>query len=224
METVTRLRSNSLFVWRTLGRYRIVSVALLIGLLGVAAYAHFKHPVLKNFAHGSAAEIANLKASWSKGEIIVFVRHAERCDQSDATCLSAKDGITTRGSDAARDVGKEFERLGLDNTDVYASPLARTTQTAAFMFNREVDTRTWLADCRATMLTNAIKHKAVGRNLVLVTHSDCIREVEKGLKVFLPAKPAYTSSLFISLGENTHPHALGFIDAAPFAADFKHEW
>ncbi|MDB6049195.1 MAG: phosphoglycerate mutase family protein [Pseudomonas sp.] len=222
MENVTRIRSSSLFIGRIVWRYKVVSTLLLIGLLSSTAYFLLKHPALRNLGHGSAAEIANLKASWNKGEIVVFVRHAERCDQSNATCLSVKEGITARGSDTAREVGEEFQRLGLNNTDVFSSPLPRTKQTAAFMFHREVETQTWLADCRIKMLANAIKHKAAGHNLILVTHSDCIREVEKSLKVSLPGKPAYTSSLFISLSAtNTRPHALGFVDASAFAADFN---
>jgi len=223
MENMTSIRLNTKLIKRMRGRYTFVSLALLVVLLSVAAYSIVKKPTLMNFAHGTVADISNLKAAWAKGDLIVFVRHAERCDQSTADCLGLKDGITVRGSEAARGVGKEYQLLGLESTDVFASPLPRTSQTATFMFDRPVATQTWLADCRATLLINSIKHKVAGRNLILVTHSDCIREVEKGMKVVLPGKPAYTSSLFVSLGaKDSYPHALGFVEAAPFAADFKH--
>jgi phosphohistidine phosphatase SixA len=221
MENIPGVRLSSRFVGRMRVRYIIISIVLLVALLCATAYSLLKHPTLLNFAHGTAADVAGLKAAWAKGEIIVFVRHAERCDQSDASCLSAKDGITVRGSDEARGVGKEYQRLGLQSTDIFSSPLTRTTQTATFMFEHAVATQEWLANCRMTLLANAIKQKVVGRNLILVTHSDCIREIERDLKIKLPHKPAYTSSLFISLDEkNTAPHALGFIEAAPFSADF----
>lgn len=221
MENVTGIRSSAHLIERIRNNYKYVCLALLLALIGIAAYAMLKHPTLKNFAHGSVADISGLKAAWGKGELIVFVRHAERCDQSSADCLGAKDGITVRGSNEAQAVGKEYERLGLESTDIFSSPLARTTQTATFMFGHAVATQVWLADCRISLLTNAIKHKTPGRNLILVTHSDCIREIERGLQIKLPHKPAYTSSLFISLGNlSAGPKALGFMDAAPFSAGF----
>lgn len=40
--------------------------------------------------------------------VVVLFRHAERCDRSDNTCLSDSTGITVKGAQDARALGKAF--------------------------------------------------------------------------------------------------------------------
>ena len=54
------------------------------------------------------------------------------------------------------------------------------------------------------MLQDALAHKVPGRNLVLVTHSECMAQIEKDLKV--PASDmGYGSSLFVSAANPAAP-------------------
>jgi hypothetical protein len=52
-----------------------------------------------------------------------------------------------------------------------------------------------------------------GRNLILVTHSECMDQLEKDLK--LPTSTlGYGASLFISAQSQQAPRMLGFIEAS----------
>jgi len=192
----------------------LLAIAALL-LLCFTAYAALKAPTPPHFSRSSALEIASLKAAWAEGDVIVFVRHAERCDQSTARCLDSLDGITVRGKDVAIEVGVNFQQLGLDKTDIFTSPLTRTQQTADYMFNQKVQSHEWLANCKNTILQNAINHKANGRNLVLITHSDCMKDVEKNMNFSTSDKPDYSSSLVVSYDEKGKSlQMLGIIDSS----------
>jgi Fructose-2,6-bisphosphatase len=154
-----------------------------------------------------------LAAGWAKGEMIVLVRHVERCDHSKAACLSGNDGITDRSRSVAVNVGAQFEQLGLNNADIYNSPMTRTAQTAGYMFSKVGVGEDWLISCKGTMLRDALAHKVAGRNLILVTHSECMAQLEKDLKVSTSTL-GYGASLFISAKKPLTPRVLGFIEAS----------
>jgi phosphohistidine phosphatase SixA len=154
-----------------------------------------------------------LLAGWAKGDMIVLVRHVERCDHSSAACLVGNDGITERSRSVAVEVGQHFEQLGLSKADIYNSPMLRTAQTAAYMFNKVGTGEDWLISCKGTMLRDALAHKVAGRNLILVTHSECMEQLEKDLKLS-GSTPGYGASLFVSAETPQTPRMLGFIDAS----------
>ncbi|RBJ69051.1 histidine phosphatase family protein, partial [Pseudomonas sp. MWU12-2534b] len=87
-----------------------------------------------DLAHGKVSGARAPAAGWAKGDMIVLVRHVERCDHSPAPCLSGDDGITERSRSVAVGVGAQFEHLGLNRVDIYNSPMLRTVQTAGYMF------------------------------------------------------------------------------------------
>jgi len=190
-----------------------------IALFGVVAFACVAFVLSRpaappDLAQGRNARNAEFNLHWAKGDLIVLVRHVERCDHSTAPCLGAADGITARGKDVAQAVGLHFQKLGLERTDIYSSPLTRAAQTSKFMFNYASLDQGWLTDCRKTMLSDALKHKVKDRNLILVTHSECITQLEKSLELSSPQTRDYGSSLFITVDEKEQqPHALGYIDA-----------
>lgn len=157
---------------------------------------------------------SGLYAEWAKGAVIVLIRHAERCDRSDNTCLSDPAGITVAGSEAATEVGKGIAQLGLSNAELLASPEVRTQQTAHFLFGKVVATQDWIAECDRNFANNAFSHKHPGYNLVLVTHSGCIDRVERQLKVPGGERSSeYASALFVSMGSNGKPRILGQMNA-----------
>ncbi|MFW9082831.1 histidine phosphatase family protein [Pseudomonas sp. P2757] len=165
-----------------------------------------------DLAHGNVAGAQALKNGWARGEVIALVRHVERCDHSKAPCLSGDDGITDRSRSVAVSVGAQFEQLGLSNVDIYNSPMVRTVQTAGYMFNK-VANEDWLISCKGRMLQEALAHKIPGRNLVLVTHSECMAQLAKDLKVPI-ADVGYGASLFVSAASPAAPKMLGFIEAS----------
>nr|WP_207202584.1 histidine phosphatase family protein [Pseudomonas sp. TH15] len=197
-----------------LARYRNTAVILAASLLVIPLTIWLLRPAsVPDLAHGNVAGAKALVSGWAKGDMIVLVRHVERCDHSTAVCLSGNDGITDRSRGVAVAVGSHFERLGLTRADIYNSPMLRTAQTAGYMFNSVGVGEDWLISCKGTMLRDALAHKVPGRNLILVTHSECMADLAKALNLSL-STPGYGASLFISAETPQAPRMLGFIEAS----------
>lgn len=158
---------------------------------------------------------------WQNGEVIALVRHAERCDRSANPCLGPADGITLPGSRIASDVGQAFRTLGMASTDVISSPATRTRQTSEFMFKRPVQTQDWLSNCGKHFENQIKTHKLFKRNLILVTHSDCISDLESQLGFEHALASHYASSLFVTLNVNGTMEVLGIINAESWRQTLK---
>ncbi|MGY4533319.1 phosphohistidine phosphatase SixA [Pseudomonas sp. TE3786] len=197
-------------------RWRKLLVPGVVLLLLVLLAAWLMRPAyaldLSRAAHMSES---GLLQRWKNGEVVVLVRHAERCDQSSNPCLGHPGGITVEGSDAARHVGDAFKSLGMAHTDVYSSPLERTVQTTSFMFGQNVATQEWLRTCESSLQHDMLAHKAPRRNLLLVTHSTCINALEDELdRSGGHYDSAYASALFVAVdGRTGKPELLGFMNA-----------
>ncbi|MFJ2363640.1 histidine phosphatase family protein [Pseudomonas sp. NPDC087697] len=206
-----------------LTRIKFGAVALLAALFVIALTFWLLRPAgPADLAHGNIAGDKALAASWAKGDTIVLIRHVERCDHSTAACLDSTDGITERARAVAAGIGSQFAQLGLTNADIYNSPLTRTVQTSHYMFNTLGSAQDWLFNCKGTMLRDVLAHKVAGRNLMLVTHSECMAELEKQLK--LPTStPGYGASLFFTVDSaNANPKVLGVIEASDWlSVDIK---
>lgn len=195
-------------------RYRNAFVVLASALLAIPLTVLLLRPAaVPDLAHGNVQGARALLAGWAKGDMIVLVRHVERCDHSSAPCLSGNDGITDRSRSVAVAVGARFEQLGLGRADIYNSPMVRTAQTSGYMFNKVGTGDDWLINCKGTMLRDALAHKVAGRNLILVTHSECMAQLQKDLK--LPTSTlGYGSALFVTAQAQQAPRILGFIEAS----------
>jgi hypothetical protein len=199
---------------RGLARYRNAAVVIASALLVIPLTVFLLRPAaVPDLAHGNVAGVQALEEGWAKGDMIVLVRHVERCDHSRAACLSGNDGITERSRNVALAVGAQFERLGTASADIYNSPMLRTAQTSSYMFNKVDVGDPWLINCKGTMLRDALAHKVAGRNLILVTHSECMTQMEKDLK--LPSSTlGYGASLFVTAEPSKKPRMLGYIEAS----------
>jgi phosphohistidine phosphatase SixA len=191
-------------------------VSLVLGsllLIGATTIAVRPAPVA-DLAEAHHALKADFYSLWDKGDLVVLMRHVERCDRSTNPCLDQPDGITIKGRGVAERVGLSFQQLGLSHADIFNSPLQRTEQTSRYAFNQKTQAQDWLINCRRSMLDDVLKHKQDHRNLVLVTHSECITELEKSLKVSSPWSAEYGSSLIVSVNPVDHStQVLGYIDA-----------
>ncbi|MBK5356656.1 histidine phosphatase family protein [Pseudomonas sp. TH41] len=176
-----------------------------------------------NLGHSSPRDTAQLMQRWQAGEIVVLVRHAERCDRSSNPCLGPADGITRAGSDAAAALGRSFEQLGMEQTDVLSSPITRTAQTSRYMFGHDAIAQEWLATCGDSLRNEVVAHKRAHHNLLLVTHSGCISDFEAQTGFQHVAKSQYVSSLFISIDATGELQVLGIVnaDAWPSLLNFK---
>ena len=193
---------------------RLGLFALFLLLMGVASALALHPAAIPDLAEGNHARKANLFSLWDRGDLVVLMRHAERCDHSTNPCLDQRDGITVKGRQMAQQVGLAFKNLGFNQVDVYNSPLRRTEQTSAYAFNRTSTGEDWLINCRKSMLEDVLNHKLDHRNMVLVTHSECVAALEQSLNTPAPSSIGYGSSLIVSIDPKTHSaRVLGFVDA-----------
>jgi phosphohistidine phosphatase SixA len=178
-----------------------------------------KTPV--NLGEDDHMNSAGVYEHWRAGDVIVLVRHAERCDRSSNPCLGPADGITHIGSIAAAEVGKAFKTIGMDNADVLSSPATRTLQTSSYMFGHAAPAQDWLVSCGKPLRDDALAHKAAHRNLVLVTHSECISDLESQLGFKHARSSEYTSSLFVSVTADGQLNVLGVMNEQDWAPTLK---
>ena len=170
--------------------------------------------LLENYGKG----VFDLTAHWSQGNIVVLMRHTERCDRSDNPCLDGKDGITIVGKDAALKLGENFRKLPDRETIFYNSPEIRTNQTAYFMFGTLSVDQKWLREnCKDNLYKEIFNHKEEGKNLVLITHSTCIDELgeKEGndlLKLDIHDEKTYGISIFLAVDKSAmRAHTLGYL-------------
>jgi phosphohistidine phosphatase SixA len=159
---------------------------------------------------------------WRDGDLIVLVRHEERCDRSTNPCLGPVEGLTINGSQQAQNLGKAFRTLGMDGSDVLASPAIRTAQTLRFMFGKNELTSGQQAVCGAAMGEELLSQKTPGRNLVFVTHSGCIADFESTLGFPHATFPQYGSALFVQVLPNGTFKPLGIVNNPDWPAALKH--
>ncbi|MFF7709962.1 histidine phosphatase family protein [Pseudomonas sp. NPDC007930] len=160
---------------------------------------------------------AAFATAWAAGQVIVLIRHEERCDRSSNACLGPADGITQAGSSEAARLGVAFSELGLAFSDLYHSPATRTTQSAASMFGGRSLARDWAAQCREGGLQVFGQNKARQRNLVVVTHSECIDGILDALRQD-DDNIGYGSALFLRVAADGSIAPLALIGAQAWIA------
>ncbi|MGV6393779.1 histidine phosphatase family protein [Pseudomonas caspiana] len=193
---------------------RIALIASIVTLAMVSGWLLTATPVV-DLGVSSNRLKSGLYQDWARGDVVVMIRHAERCDRSGNTCLGTADGITKTGSNAAVAVGSGLQRLGLENTRMLASPLTRTRQTADFIAGRAVPTQNWLSECDNGFKGAVMANKKLKENLVLITHSGCIDQFERKMGVHASDRSSeYTQAFFVQVDGTHAPKILGSLDAA----------
>lgn len=194
-------------------RILLASLGAVLALAATTVWITRGTPIV-NLVSDSQMRSSGVYADWAKGEIIVLVRHAERCDRSNNPCLDDPAGITVAGSEAAAQVGSGLQQLGMDNAQVLSSGTVRTQQTAHFMFGKLATSEAWVEQCTRRFAAETLAHKTPDRNLVLVTHSGCIDQLERQLGVPGGERSSgYAEAVFVSVGSNGKPRILGKMNA-----------
>ena len=205
--TTQKLRRIPAFIYQhklKIGTAVAASVALQLWLAP---------PAIIDLSEEAPSHSAELLESWDEGEVIVVMRHLERCDRYDVPCLTSKEGITARSEPVAKTLRAHFHALGLEHADIYNSPMLRTAETEALVFDDIGHDQDWLIQCQQDFLGDSLKNKKADRNLVLITHSRCIKRFQKALELD-DETPKYGAALFFHVGDEPGEiKALGFIDA-----------
>ncbi|WP_368668885.1 histidine phosphatase family protein [Pseudomonas sp. Fl5BN2] len=189
--------------------FSAIAVALTIVVSGFMLWP----ATPQDLALDNQMQQSGLYEHWRAGQVIVLVRHSERCDRSANPCLGPADGITQLGSVTASELGQAFRTLGMEHTDVLSSPMTRTLQTTQSMFNQAPRTQEWLVTCGKNLERDIKAHKLQGRNLILVTHSGCISDLESHLGFAHALASEYTSSLFVTLTADGEMQVVGIMNA-----------
>lgn len=206
LRTAQPRQTSGVYTWLLSGGLLVV---LIFGLWQAS------RPHVINLASTQLMRDLGVYRAWDSDEVIVVLRHAERCDRSTHQCLNDPAGITVEGSQAAAAVGQGISRLGLAGADILSSPEIRTQQTASYVFGKAIETQDWLAQCNKDFAGAALSHKREGHNLMLVTHSGCIEHLEQQLGVPKGNGTAgYASALFISADSHGKARLLGQLNAS----------
>lgn len=206
---VSRKRSGS----RRFNDRTAVLVVIVFALVWLVGWFWTATPVT-DLGVGNNMTQSGLQERWVQGQVVVMVRHAERCDRSGNPCLGSTDGITVNGSHSALAVGAGLQQMGLENARVIASPLTRTRQTADFIMGRAVPTQNWIGDCDSGFKDAVLSHKKNSENLVLVTHSGCIDQFERKMGVRAGERSSdYTQAFFVKVDGRHTPKILGSLNA-----------
>ncbi|HCC0889338.1 TPA: histidine phosphatase family protein [Salmonella enterica] len=168
--------------------------AILAGALVIIAGLTSQHAWSDN---GLPQINGNTLATLAKQHpVVVLFRHAERCDRSDNACLSDDTGITVKGAQAARTLGKAFN-ADVQNYDLYSSNTVRTIQSATwFSAGRKLTVSKKMLDCGAGIYDsiNALLKKSQNNNIVIFTHNHCLSYIAKN-KRGVKFEPDYLNAL-----------------------------
>lgn len=190
--------------------------ACAVAVVVVVASQLLAAPKPADLSESPFALTANLLAEWQDGDVIVLVRHLERCSRVDAACLGEPSGITQRSTATGAELREQFSGLGLAATDIYSSPLIRTSQTRTLLFPEATANEDFLYQCKKNFVQDALAKKIPGRNLVLVTHSSCMDEVNESF-AYGEVDYEYGASVFINVESQTEQQIIGFIDAGDWS-------
>lgn len=199
-----------------LGRHRARRLMLLI-LASVAIVCAWRVSASRVVELGDDPHLfhAQVAAHWQSGDVLLLIRHAERCDRSEHLCAGDPTGITVQGSEAAGQVGEGLRQLGLSRAQMVSSEALRTRQTAEAIAGHSVPTADWASECGSDFSRAALAHKRPGENLVVVTHSGCIDRFERTAGIAGGGRSSeYTEALFVEL-DGVHPaQILGSVASA----------
>jgi len=154
---------------------KLITVFGFLLLIGCNTPA--EQPPVSPLLEGGAEAADAFLLAWQAGNMVVLIRHTERCDHSDNPCLDGDRGITIVGRNMAEQLGKFFTELPEVDGGVYTSPVKRTEQTTTAMFGDNHVKADWLGrGCITELYHQVLDTKQPGENLLLVTHSNCIME------------------------------------------------
>lgn len=176
-----------------------LKVLLSIGLIRATTLTYYalSRSTVEDLGKIKKLADSGLSEHWKNGDAILLIRHKERCDRSNNPCLGPTDGITVHGSERATEVGIRLNAyFDLDNTDVFTSPTTRTVQTSDFMLGKASLLPDREATCGSDIADKLLKYKTNNRNLIVVTHNTCMKDLVKASGDQKYRSPEYGNLLF----------------------------
>ncbi|APC19543.1 histidine phosphatase family protein (plasmid) [Pseudomonas frederiksbergensis] len=185
---------------------------LSIGFVGVLVFAYdaLTRNTVEDLGPTKKLARSGLSNDWKKGNVIVLIRHEERCDRSTNPCLGPDNGITALGSERAKEFGIRLKTyFELDNTDIFTSPMTRTVQTSDFMLGKASLLSDRETICGSDIIDKLLKHKTTNRNLLVVTHYTCMTDLIRTSGHTQSWNPQYGSLLFAKITSDNGLQIIG---------------
>ncbi|MED9722792.1 lipopolysaccharide core heptose(II)-phosphate phosphatase Ais [Escherichia marmotae] len=168
----------------------IFILLVLVAIVELGTHAAWSSNGLPRIDNRTLARLAQ------QHPVVVLFRHAERCDRSSNHCLSDKTGITVKGTQDARELGKAFS-ADIPNFDLYSSNTVRTIQSASwFSAGKKLTVDKRFLQCRNEIYSTIkeLQSKAPDKNIVIFTHNHCLTYIAKD-KRNVTFKPDYLDGL-----------------------------
>ncbi|EKR7608082.1 lipopolysaccharide core heptose(II)-phosphate phosphatase [Escherichia coli] len=135
-----------------------------------------------------------------KHPIIFLIRHGERCDRSQNTCLSAREGITVKAANQAQQYGNAFNKMH-SSYGLYSTDTLRTIQTATFFSDGSTAIIPDISTCNDDAINNILKISQSNNVTVIFTHNHCLSRIAKKMNGWR-FKPDYMDTLVLHRENN----------------------
>ncbi|SDV00845.1 lipopolysaccharide core heptose(II)-phosphate phosphatase PmrG [Pseudomonas mucidolens] len=192
---------------------------LIVGFIGAILFVYeaFTRNAVENLDSNKKLTDSGLSEDWKSGNIILLIRHEERCDRSSNPCLGPDNGITVSGSERAKEAGIRLKTyFKLDNTDIFTSPMTRTVQTSDVMLGKASLLSDREAICGSDIIDKLLKHKTANRNLIVVTHNTCMKDLIRTSGHKHSWSPEYGSLLFAKTTSKNEIQIVGKLNPDDF--------
>ncbi len=153
---------------------------LSAGFISVTFFAYevFTRNTVENLDSYKKLIDSGLSEHWKSGNVILLIRHEERCDRSNNPCLGPEEGTTVLGGERAKETGIHLKsQFYFDDADIFTSPMTRTVQTSDFMLGKASLLFDREAICGNDIVDKLLEHKNSGRNLIVMTHNTCMKNL-----------------------------------------------
>jgi phosphohistidine phosphatase SixA len=178
------------------------------------AYEDFTRNTVENLDSHKKLIDSGLFEHWTGGNVILLIRHEERCDRSNNPCLGPDEGITALGSERAEETGILLKALlDFDDAVIFTSPMIRTVQTSDFMLGKASLLSDRETICGNDIVDKLLEHKNSGRNLIVMTHNTCMKVLIRSSGHRHSWSPEYGSLLFAKTTSKNEIQIVGTLNA-----------
>lgn len=178
------------------------------------AYEALTRNTVKNLDSYKKLIESGLSKHWKSGNVILLIRHEERCDRSNTPCLGPDEGITALGSKRAKETGiLSKAHFDFDDTDIFTSSMTRTVQTSDFMLGKASLLSDREAICGNDIVDKLLEHKDSASNLIVMTHNTCMKDLIRSSGHRHSWSPEYGSLLFAKKTSKNEIQIVGTLNA-----------
>ncbi|QXQ20666.1 histidine phosphatase family protein [Pseudomonas tolaasii] len=155
---------------------------------------------------------SGLSEEWKNGNVILLIRHEERCDLSGSPCLGPDDGITLSGGERAKEAGVRIKSyFGLSNSDIFTDSATSSIQTSDIMLGNSSPLPSREDICGVDIISRLLKFKVANKNIIVVTDKVCVIDLIKYSGKRKSKNLEYGSLLFAKVSRYNRLEIIGIL-------------